>query len=351
MVRSSAIVSHVLRLAALALLLLAFAAQGRAADAVLPMPARVIAIGDLHGDYPAWRTIAQAAGLIDRRGKWRGGTATLVQTGDVVDRGPNSRAIIRDLMRLQREARRAGGQVFALVGNHEAMNVIGDLRYVSPGEYAAFANTGSQRLRDAAFAANHDAIAADFRRENPGASDARVKAGWLAATPLGKTEHRLAWAPGGEIGKWVIGNPAIVRLGDTLFVHAGLSAAYADKAVDAINRDVAAALAARNTADASIINAQDGPLWYRGLAGEAPKAGAKGPAPADELALVLRRQQAEHIVIGHTPVLAGVEIRHGGRLVMIDTGISAAYGGTLGYLEIVDGRLVPHIAKPSGPTR
>src|SRR5688500_9526644 len=81
-------------------------------------PPRIVAIGDLHGDYDAWRAIAVASGLIDARSRWTGGNATLVQMGDVVDRGPDSLKIINDLMRLQREAARRGGRVVALIGNH-----------------------------------------------------------------------------------------------------------------------------------------------------------------------------------------------------------------------------------------
>ena len=76
---------------------------------------------------PAW-SMPRAAGP--------GARTVLVQIGDVADRGPDSLKIIRQLMKLQREAAGRGGQVIALVGNHEAMNMTGDLRYVHPGEYA-----------------------------------------------------------------------------------------------------------------------------------------------------------------------------------------------------------------------
>lgn len=67
----------------------------------------------------------------------------LVQTGDMVDSGVGSRRLMAQLMRLQREAPRAGGQVVVLTGNHEAMNVTGDLRHVDPGEYAAFGSSST----------------------------------------------------------------------------------------------------------------------------------------------------------------------------------------------------------------
>ena len=51
---------------------------------------RIVAVGDLHGDYDAWIAIARGAGLIDARNRWAGGPATLVQLGDITDRGPDS---------------------------------------------------------------------------------------------------------------------------------------------------------------------------------------------------------------------------------------------------------------------
>ena len=47
-----------------------------------PAPARIVAIGDLHGDHDAWRAIARAAGLTDGSGRWAGGQTVLVQLGD-----------------------------------------------------------------------------------------------------------------------------------------------------------------------------------------------------------------------------------------------------------------------------
>ena len=113
-----------------------------------PAPQRIVAIGDLHGDHDAGRAIARATGLIDGRGRWSGGNATLVQMGDVVDRGPDSLKINRDLQKLQKEAPRRGGKVIALLGNHEAMMMTGDLRYVHPGELAAFGDAESKARRE-----------------------------------------------------------------------------------------------------------------------------------------------------------------------------------------------------------
>lgn len=342
-----------------------------AAAQTAPKIHRIVAVGDLHGDYAAWRDIARAAGLIDAKGHWIGGDTVFVQTGDVVDRGPDSLKIINDLMRLQKEATRSGGRVFALVGNHEAMNVTDDLRYVSQGDYAAFVDRNSEQVRERVYQANKSTLEAAYRKRDPTLTSEAIKQAWIAATPLGMLEHQMAWHGDGKIGRWIIANPAVVLLDGTLFVHGGLSLAYSATPLDEINRRVAAALKAGDTDPASIINDPMGPLWYRGLiirdkpaapaaegapAEGPPAAPAAPPAPApptieEELGQVLKAYGASRIVVGHTPILSGIAVLFDGRLIRIDTGISAYYGGALTYLEILDGVAIPHTVQRSVPVK
>ena len=107
---------------------------------------RIVAIGDLHGDFEAYAEVMATAGLRNAKGKWIGGKTHLVQTGDITDRGPDSKKILDDLRKLTKQAKRAGGRVHQLLGNHEMMNMLGDLRYVDLGEYLAFQTDKSQFL-------------------------------------------------------------------------------------------------------------------------------------------------------------------------------------------------------------
>ena len=301
---------------------------------------RIVAVGDLHGDYSAWLDIARGAGLIDGRNRWAGGRTTLVQLGDVPDRGPDSLKIMRHLMALQKEAPRQGGRVVALVGNHEAMNVTGDLRYVDPGEYAAFADSGSAGRRDRVYAANAASLLAQYRAAEPAITETAVRSRWMAEHPLGWVEHRLAWQPKGEIGRWVVRNPAIAVVAGNLFVHGGISAEYAKVPVAEINRRVAAAMAANDQAPTSIINDPLGPLWYRGLVAREP--GEVRPPVEQELAAALSAYGVRRIVVAHTPLLSGIAVLQGGKLVRIDSGNARHYGGRPSYLEIIGDRVVPH---------
>ena len=332
-------------------LIIAAAIAASPAIAAPPQPARIVAVGDLHGDFAVWRDIASAAGVMDSRGHWAGGRATLVQLGDMVDREPDSLKIVDDLMRLQKEAAKRGGRVIVLTGNHEAMNVTGDLRYTVPGEFAAFATSRSAELRDRLYEAKKADIEAQYRAKDPALTSEAIRDAWMKATPLGWVEQRLAWAPDGEIGKWVARNPAVALVDGNLFVHGGLSAEYSKLSIDDINRKVADALGAVDRSPTSILADPLGPLWYRGLISRDPKVtelpteSPPRPPIEQELAAVLAAYGAKRIVVGHTPSLSGIKVDHDGRLVRIDTGNSRYYGGTPSYLEIVGDRIVPHTVR------
>jgi hypothetical protein len=307
---------------------------------------RIIAVGDLHGDYAAFIDILATAGISDGDAAWTGGETIFVQLGDFSDRGPDSLKLIRHLQALEAAAPKAGGKIVVLVGNHEAMNVTGDVRYVHPGEYAAFANRNSSRFRDQVFEENRKAIVAQYRQRDAGISVEKAHRRFDEETPLGMLEHRRAWKPSGEIGQWIAQRPAVVALGDALFVHGGMSAEYSTRSIEDINAAVSAGLAAGDTSSKSILTDDLGPLWYRGNIlreppkshGEASASTPQRPSIEDELRQVLAAFGARRLVIGHTPNPAGIVAQHEGRLVRIDTGISAYYGGVRSYLELNDGQ-------------
>ncbi len=315
--------------ACLFIALAALALVGARTDTTEPSQP-IVAVGDLHGDYDAYVAILTAAGLVDKKGKWSGGNTIFVQLGDVADRGPDTRKIIDHLMKLEKQAMSKGGRVAALIGNHEAMNVTGDLRYVTPEEYAAFATGKSKRLRNTYFKANAPALAEFYRQKDPALTDDAVKAAFENDTPLGYIEHRIAWGQTGKIGAWVASHDAMLKVGDTLFVHGGIGAAYAAKSIDTINGDVRAALTAGGGA---ILEDEGGPLWHRAFAEETPEG-------ETELAAVLAAYGVKRIVIGHTPQIKGVKALFGGRVIAADTGASQYYGGTRSFIRIDEAGII-----------
>ncbi|KAL6755471.1 hypothetical protein V8C86DRAFT_213861 [Haematococcus lacustris] len=95
---------------------------------------RLALVPDIHGDLQQALHALKRLGLIDEALAWVGGRSSLVQTGDIVDRGPDSLAVLHLFHRLKAEASAAGGDVVTLLGNHELMLLQGDTRYFNPSE-------------------------------------------------------------------------------------------------------------------------------------------------------------------------------------------------------------------------
>ena len=300
---------------------------------------RIVAVGDVHGDETAFLAVLRSAGVVDAAGDWIGGETHLVQTGDIPDRGPDTRRILERMMRLEEQAKRAGGAVHALIGNHEAMNVYGDLRYVSPGEFAAFASSRGNALRRRAWNAHVTAL----RRERPPDDWDAYHARWDHARPPGFFEHREAFKPSGALGRWILGHDAVLKLGDTLFVHGGIGPKYASASISDLNRAIRRELeiAELPKIQGGLAVDPEGPLWYRGLAQNPEDDEA---AHVDKL---LASFGVKRIVIGHTPTHGTIWPRFGGKVILIDVGLSQAYGGRQACLMIEGDKLtVVHRGKP-----
>ncbi|CAK9002714.1 Uncharacterized protein C1840.07c, partial [Durusdinium trenchii] len=99
---------------------------------------RVVVMADVHGDGQQFVRALKTSGLVDDALRWTGGDTVLVQTGDVMDRGPDTERIFEALQRLQVEAREAGGCVAQVLGNHELLNLAGDFTYADQAETANF---------------------------------------------------------------------------------------------------------------------------------------------------------------------------------------------------------------------
>ncbi|MBP7570591.1 MAG: metallophosphoesterase [Acidobacteria bacterium] len=313
-----------LRLAALLALLLLFAPGSVAAQDSFDGVARIVAVGDVHGDFDRLVEVLRDAGVVDRRNRWTGGGTHLVQTGDVLDRGPDARKVLDLLMSLEKQARRAGGRVHALLGNHEAMNLAGDLRYVPAGEYAAFRSPETGELRARVFELLADPASKD---------DAAYRARWEAQHPLGWVERSLAFGPKGAYGKWLRQRAAVVRINGILFLHGGLSPKHGSLSIPEINQRIEQELAGTALPEGSLAADPEGPLWYRGLA-TLPE-----PELREHVDRLLSLHQARHIVIGHTVVAPAIVPRLSARVIAIDVGLSALYKGPPAALIVEGERL------------
>ncbi|MEN7344170.1 MAG: metallophosphoesterase, partial [Pseudomonadota bacterium] len=284
-------------------------------------------------DYQQFVAALRDAGLVNRRGKWLGGESHLVQIGDIPDRGPDSDRVIRLMKSLERQAAEAGGEVHALIGNHETMVMRGDLRYVHPGEYEALRDKYSERRQKAYF----DKYVAWIKRSTPEEEwptfDRGYFLAWKDEYPVGYTEHRQAWAADGDFGAWVREHDTVVRINDALFVHGGINLDGPLQTIDEINAAVRAELSdARASEDDSIINASDGPLWYRGLA-----VMAETEENLLKLKAMLDFYGVQRIVVAHTPLMGAIVPRFGGRVLLADVGLSEHYGSERASLQIENG--------------
>ena len=259
-----------------------------------PAPARLVAVGDLHGDLEATRRVLRLAGAIDAKDKWIGGAMTVVQTGDEIDRGDDDKEILDLVERLKREAKAAGGEFIALCGNHELMNVAQDFRYVTPHGFEEFA------------------------AKDPGKVLAEGPRGGRAA----------AFKPGSEIARELAERPIVVRVGDTVFVHGGLLPRHLAYGLDKLNDEVDAWLVGASPSMPAAASAEDSPVWSRVY--------STSPTPADcaQLQATLTALGAKRLVMGHTVQEKGINSVCEGAAWRIDVGMSKHYGGAPAALEI-----------------
>jgi hypothetical protein len=317
---------------------------------------RVVAFADVHGAYAELTALLQSQGIVDGDLQWSAGKTHVVSLGDLLDRGADSRKVMDLLMRLQTGAAAAGGQVHVVVGNHEAMNVLGDLRYVSRGEYASYEDDEDSATREARWQ--------EFASRQPG----HTRADFDRLFPPGYFGQRQLLGPDGKYGKWLLAQPALIVLNDTVYMHGGPSLVLGNRSIAELARDYSAAVNAYLAANTSLTEAGllvfEDPYAMRAQnararleamqtgdtkaalapavarfvqADDDPLLGASGPnwyrgaalcnecAEADVLRPFLQRAGVKRVVVGHTVARnATVVSRFDGALVKLDAGMNKA---------------------------
>lgn len=330
---------------------------------------RAVSISDVHGAFDAMTATLAAAGVLDEELRWVGGKTHLVVIGDVLDRGPDSRKAMDLIMRLEEEALGAGGRVHLLLGNHEVMNLVGDLRYVAKEEFAAFAADELPADRERWFGLSRAGLEGD---------EASLRGVYDEKYPAGFFGLRRALGSKGAYGPWLMSKPLLVVINDTAYVHGGMSRLVTELGLEGVNRELKSqvteyvtqteVLAEAGLLDPTVnfydhagilealpedasrpahiqaaietvlklnrgsIYEPDSPLWYRG------SVACSALIEEDKLATALEAIDADRVVIGHTPtVTRRVLQRMDGRVIEIDTGmLAAAYGGS-GNALVIEG--------------
>ncbi len=321
---------------------------------------KVVVVGDSHGAFDSYSAILAEAGLIDGQLKWSGGKANLVSLGDFLDRGADSRKIMDLLMRLQKEAGKSGGKVHVLMGNHELMNLTGDLRNVSEQEFLSYQDLEDPKERMAV--REYFDLHPEEHRES----------GFDQLYPPGFFGHRKAFSREGKYGRWLRTLPFLIVINDQAFTHGGLprlvaeqglegtnlsmaeSIAQYDKLWAVVSKDIGLVLPAtfrqrpRLSAASTLPEAEEfrqlyweplfspeGPLWAREDSMCLPV------TVEDTLDASLAALGARQLVVGHTVTFnKRISSRMDGRVIMIDTGMlnSVYTGGIASALVVENGK-------------
>ncbi|HUP49464.1 MAG TPA: metallophosphoesterase [Thermoanaerobaculia bacterium] len=356
---------------------------------LLPVPAlsaapqRVVAIGDIHGEYEGFVSILQKAGLIDQRLRWTGGRTTFVQTGDFLDRGTDVRKVMDLLMALERGAYWRRGRTIVLLGNHELMNLTAALHDAHPASYAAFSDRRSERRRRTAYAqyaALHERLST---RYGQAPWPLLPESEWNEQRPLGFIEFQQALGRNGKYGRWLRSKATIAKVDDSVFLHGGISPNARERTMEKINQqvrleieafdrirdylvaeklilpfftfqeisavvdlelgrggemseDMRRVLHAFKSIHLWTIYDPEGPLWFRGF-GDWNEEEGEG-----HVTEILQRFGARRFVVGHTILNEGRSIvsRFGNTVFLIDTGMLRNYAkeGRPAALEIIGDR-------------
>ena len=261
---------------------------------------RVIAVGDVHGEYETFQRILLDAKLTDLAGNWTGQNTILVQTGDMIDRGPKSVESVEYIRSLQEEAIKSGGKVIRLFGNHELTLLQGDCRFVN-----------FQKPEELAKALEKEV------------ADRKVQTAW--------TDGKRLFSHAGvrsKLRQWLEGDTAGSL--DGQFTPERLSR-IADAANDGLIKAV-------------VSSDYEGPLFYvdetRG--GQDPFGGIFWGDAQNLVGSVNAFEMPQ--VFGHTVTgKPAFQLAWGGSLINIDCGMWTGYGGNCGYLEITPkGELIEH---------
>lgn len=342
---------------------------------------RVVAVGDIHGEYEGLVSILKKAGIIDDRLRWAGKRTILVQTGDYLDRGPDVRKVMDLLMSLERAAGRSRGKAIVLLGNHELMNLTSALQDANPAAYAAFADRGSERRRKGAYKAYlelHTRLSDRYQRPPWRLLD---ESAWMEQHPAGYVEYQQALTRNGKYGRWLRSKTVVAKVEGTVFVHGGISPKADLTTMDEINKrvrieiegfdrireylvaqklilpfftfseissvvdlelllrreeaseEMRKVLNAFKTVQYWTIYDPEGPVWFRGFGNWTEEEGAQ------QIGGLLEKFQARRFVVGHTiPEDASrIRSRFDGRVFLIDTGMLRNYAkdGRPAALEII----------------
>lgn len=214
---------------------------------------KILAIGDIHGQYQRLEENLKSNGVIDNDLNWTYGNAHLVFVGDIFDRGDQVTECLWLIRKLEVQAEKSNGMVHYLLGNHESMVLKNDLRYLAPKYYSLSYNS--------------------------------------------EIAFEKMYNQNTFMGQWLRNKNVIIKINDVLFAHAGISQKLSDTnySIQEINNHVTDILYSKSKLEPEnikLLMSSNGPIWYRGY------------FKNDTLNVksIISNYDANHIVVGHTEV-------------------------------------------------
>lgn len=242
---------------------------------VWQQPEKILFLSDIEGEFDALRNLLLANGVISKKYDWVFGKGHLVICGDLFDRGKDVPAVLWLLYKLEQDAKAKGGYVHTILGNHDMMNLSGDLRYVD------------QKYMKSAQAMGYDYM--DLYNENT------------------------------ELGKWLRSKNLVEKIGDNICLHGGVSAEVNNLglSIEELNNVSRPYIGFRDlkkkVTDSTILKifSSNGLFWNRDYFKE---------QQVDEKVIdqTLTMHKAKRLVVGHTITATNVGFYHNGKVLGVD---------------------------------
>lgn len=317
---------------------------------------KIIAVGDVHGDYDNFVKILKRSGVVDERLSWAAGKTHLIQTGDVMDRGDFAKDCLDLIRRLEEEAEKAGGMVHFLLGNHEEMNITGipfrQPGYVSPEQFASFLPQDYRAKREREFREEYESSHKEGTDADPLLLEAFLEKKWSKLMEDSALRRLYINTFNDDYGRWILNHNSVIKINDIIFCHGGVSERLSTWPLQKINETLSEELNVyrlsykrdiQTRIKREILYENDSPTWNRDIALKDEKAYRR---VVDK---ILDNLGAKYMIIAHTPMTGSpiipdneeeeekIRTRFNKRIWIIDTGISDFYGGIMSFLRIENG--------------
>jgi len=234
---------------------------------------KMLVISDIEGNFEAFRKLLQGNKVIDENFNWTFGKDHLVLVGDFVDRGIMVTEVLWLIYSLEEKAKAAGGYVHYILGNHEIMNMSDELDYVQER--------------------------------------------YIQHAQLMNKPYMQLFGPNAEIGRWLATKNVVERVGNTLFMHGGISAYLNSlnislKELNEITRPYYTDTTYKYSDDRlNLIYSDFGPFWYRNYY-KAPRANIQ------QIDSTLDIYGVRTITTGHTIIANEIRSLYSGKLYNVD---------------------------------